>query len=94
MIPQGYDKNDPNWKGDVTKAPGLKRSELDSYDPRVDVAFSTKAWMNKQVCEYDLQRILKAVGDEDHEIHVSADINLFDPPPEEKIFQISGGGVK
>ena len=70
MILQGYDKNDSNWKGDVTKAPGLKRSELDSYDPRVDVAFSTKAWMNKQVCEYDVQRILKAVGDEDHGIHV------------------------
>lgn len=67
--PEGFDKNDSNWKGDVTNAPGLKRSEIDSYDPRVDVAFSTKAWMNKQVCEYDVQRILDKIGENDHGIH-------------------------
>ena len=58
-------KNNPDWVGDVTKAPGLKKSELESYDPRVDVAFSTKAWMNRQVCEYDVRRILDRIGGND-----------------------------
>ena len=62
--PEGYDPDDPDWEGDVTKAPGLSKKELKSYDSRCDVAFSTKAWMNKQVCEYDVQRILDAIGDE------------------------------
>ena len=56
--------SDKVWKGDVTKAPGLSKKELKSYDNRCDVAFSTKAWMGKQVCEYDVQRILDAIGDE------------------------------
>ena len=50
--------------GDVTNAPGLTREELDSYDPRCDVAFSRKAWMSRQVCRYDVRRILDAIGDE------------------------------
>ena len=62
--PEGYDKDNKDCTGDVTKAPGLSRSELESYDPRCDVAFSKKAWMNKQVCEYDVQRILDSIGDE------------------------------
>ena len=62
--PEGFDKNDKDWKGDVTKAPGLSKKELESHDDRCDVAFSTKAWMGKQVCEYDVQRILDAIGDE------------------------------
>ena len=62
--PEGYDKDNKDWTGDVTKAPGLSRSELESYDPRCDVAFSKKAWMSKQVCEYDVQRILDNIGDE------------------------------
>ena len=48
---EGYDAQNKDWEGDVTNAPGLSRSELKSYDPRCDVAFSTKAWMGKQVCE-------------------------------------------
>ena len=62
--PEGYDPDDPDWDVDVTKAPGLSKKELKSYDSRCDVAFSTKAWMNKQVCKYDVQRILDAIGDE------------------------------
>ena len=64
MITILINTTDPNWEGDVTNAPGLTREELESYDPRCDVAFSTKAYMNKQVCEYDVRRILDAVGDE------------------------------
>ena len=62
--PEGYDENNKDWEGDVTNAPGLSKSELKSYDPRCDVAFSTKAWMGKQVCEQDVQRILDAMGNE------------------------------
>ena len=42
----------------------LSKKELELYDDRCDVAFSTKAWMMKQVCEYDVQRILEEIGDE------------------------------
>lgn len=62
--PEGYDKNNKNWEGDVTNAPGLDREELKSYDPRCDVVFSRKAWMSRQVCRHDVQRILDAIGDE------------------------------
>ena len=48
----------------MTKAHGLSKKELESYDDRCDVAFSTKTWMWKQVCEYDVQRILEEIGDE------------------------------
>lgn len=63
--PEGFDKNNPDWEGDVTNAPRLSRSELESYDPRCDVAFSIKAYMGRQVCKYDVQRILDRIGDED-----------------------------
>ena len=54
----------PNQRFDVTNAPGLSRDEIESYDPQCDVVFSVKAWMGKQVCEYDVQRILDTMGNE------------------------------
>ena len=53
-----------DWEGDLTNAPGLDPEELKSYDPRCDVAYSRKAWMSRQVCRYDVQRILDAIGNE------------------------------
>jgi hypothetical protein len=50
--PEGYSKEDDNWTGDVSVAPGLSKSERERYDPRVDVIYSKKAWMGQQQSEY------------------------------------------
>ena len=63
--PQGYDKNDEDWEGDVSIAPYLNAEERNEYDPRVTVIFGVKGWMGRNQSKFHVQEVLNCLEEKD-----------------------------